>query len=365
MKYMSLGDVMQSLTIGQKGGCMRTSTTVIGLILFYAACGFAEGLFQPLPRTAPEPADNVSSPGKIALGQQLYFDPRLSKNGTVSCNSCHNVMADGSDGRRTSIGVGGKAGGRNSPTVWNSAFLSVQFWDGRAASLEDQAKGPMTNPVEMAMDSHALVVERLKKIPGYVDQFKKVFGGGDPVTIDNTVKAIAAYERTLITPGSPFDRFLAGNKKAISAQAQRGYKLVGEVGCVTCHMGVNFAGPALPLGSGFYQKFPVFADSDYVAKYQLTSDPGRAEHTKKPEDRGMWRVPTWRNVAVTAPYFHNGSVNNLAEAVRVMARTQLNKTLKEDEVQSIVAFLETLTGPFPAQKMPRLPETVASSLVAD
>lgn len=325
----------------------------------------AEGPFQPLPKMPPIPKDNPQSVAKVALGKQLYFDPRLSKDGTVSCNSCHNVMGGGTDNRRVSLGVGAKAGGRNSPVVWNSGFLSTQFWDGRAPTLEEQAKGPLTNPVEMAMPNHDAVMARVKQIPGYVASFKAVFGGTDPLTIDNLAKAIASYERTLNTPDSPFDRYLRGNKKAISVAAEKGYKLVVEAGCVACHMGKNFAGPDLPVGTGFFQKFPVFPESEYVTKYQLSLDKGRMEHTKKEEDRAMWRVPTWRNIAQTAPYFHNGSVATLDEAVRVMATTQLNKKLKDDEVANIVAFLETLTGSFPEQTMPRLPETSKTTLIMD
>ncbi len=321
--------------------------------------------FQPLPSKAPVPKGNPQTSGKISLGKQLFFDPRLSKDGTVSCNSCHNVMAGGADGRPVSVGVGGLKGGRNSPTVWNSALLSVQFWDGRAPSLEEQAKGPLINPVEMAMESHDPMVSRLKLIPGYVSQFKKVFGGKDPINIENVSKAIASYERTLLTPNAPFDQFLKGNKKAISPLAQKGSKLVVEAGCISCHMGVNFAGPALPEGTGFYQKFPVFADNEFVAKYKLTADSGRMEHTKKEEDRGFWRVPTWRNIALTAPYFHNGSVATLDEAVRVMAKTQLNKTLSEEDVKAIVAFLESLTGKFPEDTFPRLPETTGVTYTMD
>jgi cytochrome c peroxidase len=217
----------------------------------------------------------------------------------------------------------------------------------------------------MAMPNHDAVVDRLKQIPGYVASFKTVFGGSSPLTIDNVAKAIAAYERTLVTPDSPFDQYLRGKKKAISPAAEKGFRLVGEVGCVACHMGVAFAGPALPIGSGFYQKFPVFAESDYVTKYQFLLDKGRMEQTHKEEDRSMWRVPTWRNIALTAPYFHNGSVATLDEAVRVMAATQLNKKLQDEEVSNIVAFLESLTGHFPEQTMPRLPETVGTSLLME
>lgn len=327
----------------------------------------AQGPFQPLPATAPAPKDNPQTPAKIILGKQLYFDARLSKDGTVSCNSCHSAMGGGTDNRRVSVGVGGKTGGRNSPTVWNSAFHSVQFWDGRAPTLEEQAKGPLTNPVEMAMPDHNAVMDRVKAIPGYVEQFKRVFGdtGGKEMTIDNLAKAIAAYERTLITPGGAFDKFLKGDKKAISTLAKKGHDLFVSTGCITCHMGPNLSGPTLPIGTGFYQKFPTFADSPYVVKYNLAMDPGRAEATKKQEDKGMWRVPTLRNVALTAPYFHNGSVASLDEAVRVMASTQLNKNLKDGEVQAIVAFLESLTGPFVDQTMPHLPPTSGKTLIAD
>ncbi len=366
LKYLTKNGLIDSIRIGGDGMRTLAAVLVLALGLGVAPLARAEGIFQPLPKTPPIPKENPMTPAKIQLGKQLYFDPRLSKDGTVSCNSCHNVMSGGTDNRRTSIGVGGKAGGRNSPTVWNSAYHSAQFWDGRAPSLEEQAKGPLTNPIEMGMPNHEAVVARVRAIPGYVEQFKKVFNKDkEPVTIDNLAKAIAAYERTLVTPGSPFDQYLAGNKKAISTKAQQGYKLVVETGCISCHMGVNFAGPSLPAGTGFYQKFPVHADSEYVNKYQLAADPGRADHTKKDEDRGMWRVPTWRNIALTAPYFHNGSAASLDEAVRVMASTQLNKKLKDEEVGAIVAFLESLTGPLPNQTMPRLPDTVGTTLIMD
>jgi len=316
---------------------------------------------DPLPKKPPVPKDNPMTPAKIELGKQLYFDPRISLDGTVSCNSCHNVMGSGEDNRSNSVGVAGKKGGRTSPTVWNSAFMSVMFWDGREPSLEAQAKGPMTNPVEMAMPDHNLVVSRIASIPGYVTQFKKVFPGNDSVTIDNIAKAIATYERTLITPNSPFDKFERGNKKALSASAKRGMDLVQDKGCISCHSGPNFAGPELPMGTGFFQKFPMFAGSEYDQKYDLVSDPGRYNVTKLDKDRNFWRVPTWRNIALTAPYFHNGSVPTLDEAVKVMAKTQLNKDLTDTEVSDIVAFLESLTGEFPRQMMPILPPTPGKS----
>ena len=317
--------------------------------------------FEPLPSKVTEPRDNPSSKDKVELGQQLFFDPRLSKTATISCNSCHNVMGGGEDSRATSIGIKGQLGGRSAPTVWNAAFMSVQFWDGRANTLEDQAKGPITNPIEMGMDNHEVAVQRIKAIPGYRAAFKKVFGSEDAVNIDNIAKAIAAYERTLVTRNSPFDRFQRGDKKAMSAEAMEGMKLVKSVGCVACHSGPNFAGPALPVGQGFFQKFPMIPGTEYDKKYELTKDLGRFDVTKKDEDKNMWRVPTWRNVALTAPYFHNGSVKTLPEAVKVMAKTQLGKDLPDKDVKAIVAFLETLTGEFPEQKMPRLPPTLGES----
>jgi cytochrome c peroxidase len=321
---------------------------------------------EPLPDKVPAPKDNPMTPAKVELGKQLFFEPRLSADGTVSCNDCHNVMGSGTDNRPVSVGISGQKGGRSAPTVWNAAFLSAQFWDGRAASLEDQAKGPILNPIEMGMPNPELAVQRIKSIPGYVAQFKEVFGGNDPVTYDNIAKAIASYERTLITPNSAFDKFAKGDKKALSEPAQRGMHLVEQVGCTSCHTGPNFSGPAdLAVGQGFYQKFPAFPGSEYDAKYSLIQDLGRYGVTKKDEDKNVWRVPTWRNVALTAPYFHNGSVKTLDEAVRVMAKTQLNKELKANEVTDIVAFLNSLTGEFPKQTMPKLPETTNASLVGD
>ncbi len=325
----------------------------------------AASAFEALPKKVPVPAANPITPAKVELGKQLYFDGRLSKDGTVSCNSCHNVMAGGDDNRPNSVGIKGQHGGRSAPTVWNSAFLSVQFWDGRAKSLEDQAKGPLTNSIEMGMESHDAVIARIKSIPGYVEGFKKAFPGSKEINIDQVAMAIATYERTLTTPDSPFDLYMKGNKKALSAAAVRGMGLVQSVGCTSCHSGPIFAGPLLPEGTGFYQKFPTFPGSSYDSKYDLTADEGRSAVTKNASDKHFFRVPTWRNVALTAPYMHNGKVPNLPEAVRVMAKTQLNKELKEEEVSDIVAFLNSLTGKFPEQKMPRLPATDGVTLVSE
>lgn len=321
--------------------------------------------FKALPTKVPTPADNPMTPAKVELGKMLYFDPRLSMDGTVSCNSCHNVMSHGGDGRPVGVGVHGQRGGRGSPTVWNSAFQTVQFWDGRAASLEDQAKGPLINSVEMGMTSHDLVIDRIKKIPGYVEAFKKVFPKDKGITIDHVAKAIATYERTLITPNSPFDKYIRGNKKALTVQQIRGMKLVEEIGCTACHSGDNFSGEGFKMGEGHYQPFPQVPGSKYDKQYDLVSDLGRYDVTKKAEDKNHWRVPTWRNIAITAPYFHNGKVKTLDEAVRVMAKTQLDLDLKENQVADIVAFLASLTGEFPKQTMPQLPNTVNMTLTPE
>ncbi len=339
---------------------MKSIIVALGLIA--ASAGYA---FEALPEKPPIPKDNPMSPAKIELGKKLYLDPRLSVDGTISCNSCHNIMGGGDDDRPVSAGVRGQLGTRSAPTVWNAAFLSVQFWDGRAKSLEEQAKGPMVNPIEMGNPNHDFVVSRLKKIPGYQMEFKVVFGDKDALNIDNVAKAIAAFERTLITPNSRFDRYLKGDKNALGEQEIRGMQTFEKTGCVSCHSGPNFAGPMLPEGQGFYQKFPTYPGSVYDKKYNLTEDPGRFGVTHDEKDRHFFRVPTLRNIAKTAPYFHNGSVGALDEAVRVMAKVQLNKTLKDEEVADIVAFLKTLTGEFPTMTMPRLPGIDGGTVIDD
>jgi len=313
--------------------------------------------WQALPAVAPAPADNPTTPEKVELGRMLYFDPRFSQTGTVSCNSCHNLMLGGDDNRPVSMGVHGKTGGRSAPTVWNSAFASSQFWDGRAATLEEQAKGPVANPVEMGMSDVENAMDRVRAIPGYKPYFVAAFGEKDPLTVDNAAKAVAAFERTMITPDSPYDRFVKGDKSALSEQQQRGMQTFAELGCVSCHSGAAFSGPSMPAGSGFFMKFPTFADSKYVKQYDLTKDKGRYDVTGKEADMRLFKVPTLRNIALTAPYFHNGAVKTLDEAVKVMASTQLNKTLSDAQVEDLVAFLNGLTGEFPEQTMPRLPAT--------
>jgi cytochrome c peroxidase len=324
----------------------------------------ANAAWQALPDVAPAPEDNPTTEAKVILGKMLFMDPRFSSTGTVSCNSCHNVMEGGDDSRTFSMGVHGKIGGRNAPTVWNSAFHSVQFWDGRADLLEDQAKGPVTNPVEMGVTEIEQAMDKVRAIPGYKSYFNEAFGD-DSMTVDNAAKAVAAFERTLITPNSAYDKYVKGDKKAMTVQQIRGMETFASTGCVSCHSGAAFNGPEMDFGQGFYAKFPTFTDNSYDEKYKLSADKGREEVTGKPADAHMFRVATLRNITDTAPYFHNGSVNDLSEAVRLMAKTQLNKDLPEAAVEDIVAFLGALTGEYPEIVMPRLPATSGHSLVAD
>lgn len=341
---------------GSRRGAPRAGIAALAAALLCATAASAQN-WQALPDAAPQPADNPSTPAKIELGKTLFFDPRFSSTGTVSCFSCHNVMEGGDDHRPTSIGVHGQKGGRNAPTVWNAAFLSAQFWDGRAPTLEEQAKGPPVNPIEMGMPTLTETIGRIRDIPGYKPLFVAAFGDGDVVTMDDAAKAIAAYERTLITPGSAYDRYVKGDRSALTPQQVRGMNAFAKVGCTSCHQGPNFSGPPLPVGTPFLMKFPVYPDSPYVKTYDLMADSGRYETTHREADRNMWKVPTLRNLVYTAPYMHNGSVKTLPDAVRVMAGTQLNRTLDGGDVADIVAFLESLTGPFPTQTMPHLPPT--------
>lgn len=339
----------------------RLRPVITAIFLTGATAVAAE--WQPLPDKAPEPANNPSSAAKVELGKMLYHDPRLSSSGTVACASCHSVMSGGEDNRPNSVGVRAQTGGRSAPTVWNSAFNSVQFWDGRAASLEAQAKGPVTNPIEMGMKSWDDVVRRLSEIPGYVKAFEAAFGSNSPISADHAAMAIAAYERTLITPNSAYDKFAKGDSNALTGQQQSGLKTFGEVGCASCHSSPAFNGPSLPEGTGFFQKFPMHSNGYFEAQYKFSKDLGRAEVTKKAEDEHLFKVPTLRNVALTAPYFHNGSVKTLDEAVRIMGKLQLEKDLSAEQIADIVAFLSALTGEFPKQDMPRLPATPGKTFV--
>lgn len=279
--------------------------------------------------------------GKVELGKKLYFDPRLSKSGFISCNSCHNFSRGGSDNIPTSIGDKWQKGPINSPTVLNSSLNLAQFWDGRAADLKAQAGGPIANPGEMAF-SHTLAIDMLASIPAYVREFKMVFGK-DKIDIDQVTSAIAEFEKTLVTPNSRFDQWMLGKSDAMTKDELAGYKLFNESGCVACHNGPN-------LGGNSFQKMGV------VEAYKGNAGvDGRAAVTGKDADRFNFKVPTLRNVEMTYPYFHDGAANTLTEAVDTMGRLQLGKKFTKAENAQIVAFLKTLTGDQPMFTLPILP----------
>jgi len=304
---------------------------------------------------AQVPTDNPITPAKVALGKQLFYDARLSKDGTVSCNSCHDLAAAGADTTPVSTGVGDLQGERNAPTVWNSALHQAQFWDGRAESLEAQVKGPLVNPIEMAMPDLDAVEASVKAIPGYVSQFEAIFGS-DSVNIDNIAKAVATFERTLVNEDSKFDTYRFSDQSVFSEQELAGLNTFTQAGCMQCHMGPDMAGPPpLVRGTGFYQEFPKFKDSLLIAKYKLAEDTGRYQTTHQESDRHVYRVPSLRNIKETAPYFHNGAVDTLEEAARVCAELQNDRQLNDQEISDITTFLATLSGEFPEQVPPVLP----------
>lgn len=321
-------------------------TTLIGLSgLLMTASVWAYEPLHALPEAPPIPSDNPLTAEKVALGRQLYFDTRLSLNNKISCNTCHNLKTGGVDHRPFSTGALGKPGRRSTPTVLNAAYQSVQFWDGRAESLEAAVKDHLFDPTVMAMPGEQKVVEAVRRSPNYRKQFIRAFGTRDAVTLDNIAKAIAGFVRTLATPDSAFDRYVRGDKHALSEQAVRGMEEFKSAGCVACHFGDNFSGPPVPMGEGFYELFPNYLGSEYDKKYNLvTDDQGRYEATRDPIHKRLFHVPTLRNIALTAPYFHTGSVPTLEEAVKVMAVTQLRKELSDRQVKDIVAFLNSLTG---------------------
>jgi cytochrome c peroxidase len=286
-------------------------------------------LIAPVPDKMP--GADKDSPALIALGRKLYLDKRLSVNNSQSCNSCHNVEGKGGgvDHQPTSPGAFGKRGGRNSPTSLNAGFQLAQFWDGRAADLVAQAKGPILNPIEMAMPSEAEVIKKLKATTDYPPLFDKAFtGSGDKLTYDNLARAIAAFERTLVTHDR-FDDLLKGDDKALTAAELKGADLFLKTGCTTCH-----TGPL--LGGNMYMKIGL------VNAYE-TPDLGRFEVTKDNDDKFKFKVPTLRNIALTGPYFHDGKIATLTDAVKKMGWHQLGKELKDDEVKALVAFLGSLT----------------------
>jgi cytochrome c peroxidase len=312
----------------------------------------ARGLFKPLPTQPPTLAGIPSTAERVELGKMLYFDPRLSESHTISCNSCHSVGLGGVDVMETSIGHRWQQGGRNAPTVLNAVFNTAQFWDGRAKDLEEQAGGPLVNPIEMGT-TEAHVVEQLRSIPGYVARFKQAFSDqAEPITFENVRHAIALFEATLLTPNAPFDRFLQGDEGALTAEQTEGLQLFMQKGCATCHNGVN-------VGGGMYAPFGVVEKPG--AAFLPPTDKGRFEVTKTVSEEYVFKVPSLRNIALTPPYFHTGKAWDLRQAVAVMGASQLGIALTDAEVDKITAFLHALTGQQPQVVYPILPPSVATT----
>ncbi len=312
------------------------------------------GLVIQTPSFAQEPIQVIKSPqninlAQVELGKKLWFDPRLSKSGFISCNSCHNLSMGGTDNLKTSIGHKWNQGPINAPTVLNSSLNLAQFWDGRAKDLKEQAGGPIANPGEMGF-THDLAVDVVKSIPGYVREFTLTFGNNE-INIDKITQAIAEFEKTLVTPNSRFDQWLLGKKDAMSQQELDGYKLFKNSGCVACHNGSA-------VGGNSFQKMGVIEPYKTDNKAE-----GLSAVTGKDADRFKFKVPTLRNIEMTYPYFHDGGAATLTEAVDIMGRLQLGKKYTAEENAKIVAFLKTLTGEQPSFNLPILPPSVAETPV--
>ncbi|RAZ83068.1 cytochrome C peroxidase [Mesorhizobium hawassense] len=330
------------------GCCLLLSTTMGQADLLDEA----KSQFDIVPKDPTDLEHNPATPEKLELGKMLFFETRLSKAHNISCNTCHQIGRGGADGRSTSLGHDWQHGGRNAPTVLNSAFNAAQFWDGRAADLEEQAGGPIAGPVEMGSTADQAVAQ-LKGIPGYVDAFGKAFPmDNDAVTYDNIKRALAAFEATLTTPNAPFDRYLEGDENALTAQQKEGLALFIDEGCSSCHNGRN-------VGGGMYARFGL-AESP-GQQLLPPADKGRAKVTKNPNDEYVFKVPTLRNIALTAPYFHSGRVWDLEQAVAVMGRAQLGIQLPDESVAKITAFLQALTGDQPQITYPNLPPSVTAT----
>lgn len=306
----------------------------------------ARQTFKPIPSVVPAVKDNPVTHEKVELGKMLFFDPRVSASGIISCNTCHNLGTGGVDAGPTSVGHGWQRGPRRAPTVYNAVFNVAQFWDGRAADLKTQAKGPVQASVEMnATPDH--VINTLNSMNDYVAMFKRAFPSEPwPVTFDNFARAIEAFEAILITPAAPFDQYLEGNTNALDDQQKTGLKLFMEAGCSACHNGIN-------VGGQDYFRFGAIEKPS--TSLLPTADKGRFAVTKAASDEYVFRAAPLRNVALRPPYFHSGQVWSLKRAVGVMAEVQLGTRLSDNEENDIVAFLNSLTGRLPKIEYPILP----------
>ncbi len=290
---------------------------------------------QTTQAITPLPQNSILNENKVALGSRLFHDAGLSRDGTVSCASCHRLNTGGVDNLPHSIGVNGQEGSINAPTVFNSHYNFVQFWDGRAANLSEQAEGPLHNPIEMATNWQQVILY-LNQDANYRNAFSLTYPNG--MTPKNIQDAIATFESSLTTPNAPFDRYLNGDKQALNRHEVAGYELFKQIGCISCHQGVN-------IGGNLYQRLGIIEDY-FVNKPLIDADMGRYNVSKQESDRHFFKVPTLRNIAATAPYLHDGSQKTLADTVKIMAQYQLGKNLSEDEIRLIVAFLHSLTGEY-------------------
>ena len=332
--------ILASLTLLFMMSCGNKSTKKTATISAEELAKYRQSaaMFAVLPTEAPNP-ENALTPEKIALGKTLYYDKRLSKDQTQSCNTCHDISNYGVDNEPTSKGDNGGLGTRNSPTVFNAALHAAQFWDGRNKDVEEQAGGPLLNPVEMAIPDEATIINRLKK----VDEYKTLFAAAypddkDPFTFKNLTWAIGAFERTLLTP-SKFDKYLAGDDNALSAAELKGMKTYVDAGCTTCH-----AGPL--LGGTLFMKFGLTVNY-WDLTHSAVIDSGKYVETHNPADMFVFKSMPLRNIEKTAPYFHDGSVAGLEDAVKIMAKAELNRELTDEQVADITTFLKTLTGDIP------------------
>lgn len=327
--------------------CIRKGILGIMAVIMLPVAAAWSAPLVPLPVAPPMPGQNLGTKAKVALGKTLFFDPRLSRNGSISCAFCHVPTAGYADPKPVSLGVGNKRGGRNAPSVLNAAYFPVEFWDGRASSLEEQAIGPLGNPVEMANPDYNALVQRLRKIRYYRVAFYKVYGGA--VSIDRIAQSIAAFERTLVTPGSPYDKYLMGDKNALSDPQKRGLAIFkGKGRCVLCHNGALLSDLSYH-NLGVPQVGPLAVD---VGRYAVTHDPA---------DKGRFRTPTLRNIALTAPYMHDGVFRSLNQVVDFYDKgggtTRFSKDplimplhLTGQEKADLVSFLKSLSGETPLEE---------------
>ena len=354
MKIFKFTAISCLLAFAVINGVLPSFTIAGGLIdMGYGSRGgsMLSGLKRSEEPIQPIPISFDYDRAKIELGKKLFFEPRLSKSGWISCNSCHNLSTGGADNLPSSIGHKWLFGPINSPTVLNAKFNLAQFWDGRAKDLKEQAKGPIANPMEMA-SNHELAVNVLQSIPEYVGWFKVVYKD-EKITMDNVADAIAAFEETLTTPNSRFDSWLNGYDENFSESEREGYDLFKNKGCVACHNGFG-------VGGNSFRKFgiakPYEKDTQTLGRYIVTKDE---------KDKYVFKVPLLRNIALTAPYFHDASTWSLSEAVTIMAEYQLEVKFTEDETNKIVAFLQTLTGDQPSIILPILPPSTANTQKPD